>query len=285
MARNEEKNASLLNRFVSQADETRKGIFNVTERRPHIASEVTDLKKAEYWLRDVKFEISKKISYIQNAGLGEHRIRDLNDEINKLLKVKWHWEEQIIKLGGPNYHKKTLEASGKEITGQQGYQYFGAAQNLPGVRELFEKEDVEAEVRKTRKELFKGVKPDYYGWRDEEDPNLLLHEQMAEMENQQRVINEWRSKQSGLGKLDAEELAERKRKLQAEADSMAKAYVHVPSNEEIQEILLKKKKQNLLDKYMSVDAQKNLDDTKELVEGKTPPKMQFTKKRDRETKN
>lgn len=40
---------------------------------------------------------------IQNAGLGEHRIRDLNDEINQLLKVKWQWEMRIIELGGPNY--------------------------------------------------------------------------------------------------------------------------------------------------------------------------------------
>lgn len=37
------------------------------------------------------------------AGLGEFRIRDLNDEINKLLREKRHWEERIIELGGPNY--------------------------------------------------------------------------------------------------------------------------------------------------------------------------------------
>eukprot|EP00400_MALV-I_sp_L67-5_P000319 gene319-549_t len=184
MARNEEKNASLLNRFVSQADETRKGIFNKVERRPGDAYSCTSLKSCYHWLGDVKHEISRKISEIQNAGLGEHRIRDLNDEINKMLKVKWHWEEQIIKLGGKDLHQKTsLDASGKEITGQQGYQYFGAAQTLPGVRELFEREELDVEVRKIRKELFAKIKPDYYGWRDEEDANLLLAENLAEMEN------------------------------------------------------------------------------------------------------
>jgi len=37
------------------------------------------------------------------AGLGEFRIRDLNDEINKLLREKGHWEVRIRELGGPDY--------------------------------------------------------------------------------------------------------------------------------------------------------------------------------------
>ncbi len=38
------------------------------------------------------------------AGLGEFRIRDLNDEINKLLREKRHWEARIKELGGPDYN-------------------------------------------------------------------------------------------------------------------------------------------------------------------------------------
>lgn len=37
------------------------------------------------------------------AGLGEFKIRDLNDEINKLLNEKRHWEERILELGGKDY--------------------------------------------------------------------------------------------------------------------------------------------------------------------------------------
>lgn len=37
------------------------------------------------------------------AGLGEFRIRDLNDEINKLLREKRHWEDRIKELEGPDY--------------------------------------------------------------------------------------------------------------------------------------------------------------------------------------
>ena len=39
-----------------------------------------------------------------SAGLGEFRIRDLNDHINKLLREKIHWQERIVQLGGPNYN-------------------------------------------------------------------------------------------------------------------------------------------------------------------------------------
>ena len=41
--------------------------------------------------------------YVSAAGLGEFRIRDLNDEINKLLREKRHWEERIVELGGADY--------------------------------------------------------------------------------------------------------------------------------------------------------------------------------------
>lgn len=33
-----------------------------------------------------------------------------------------------------------LEKEGKEVPGNRGYRYYGAARDLPGVRELFEEE-------------------------------------------------------------------------------------------------------------------------------------------------
>lgn len=69
------------------------------------------------------------------AGLGEYRIRDLNDEINKLLREKYHWEVQIFNLGGPNYRRigpRYLDREGREVPGNRGYRYFGAARELPG---------------------------------------------------------------------------------------------------------------------------------------------------------
>ena len=52
-------------------------------------------------------QLSPEFSLVLNtqfsAGLGEFRIRDLNDEINKLLREKRHWEDRIKELGGPDY--------------------------------------------------------------------------------------------------------------------------------------------------------------------------------------
>lgn len=50
-------------------------------------------------------------------------MRDLNDEINKLLREKRHWENQIIGLGGANYRRNVamLDDDGKEVPGTKGY--------------------------------------------------------------------------------------------------------------------------------------------------------------------
>lgn len=88
----------------------------VKERRPFLASECSELPKAEKWRRQIISEVSKKVAQIQNAGLGEFRIRDLNDEINKLLREKRHWEVRIKELGGPDYavnHPKTCKPADK----------------------------------------------------------------------------------------------------------------------------------------------------------------------------
>ena len=98
MARNAEKAMTTLARWrQSQLEE--QGQSNKS-RRPYLASECNDLKDAQKWRLDIVREISKKVTQIQNAGLGEFRIRDLNDQINKLLREKRHWEYRIGQLGG-----------------------------------------------------------------------------------------------------------------------------------------------------------------------------------------
>ena len=51
------------------------------------------------------------------------RIRDLNDEINKLIREKGHWERRIVDLGGPDYARaapKVQDSQGFEIKGATG---------------------------------------------------------------------------------------------------------------------------------------------------------------------
>ena len=95
------------------------------------------------------------------------------------MKSKYAWEMQIRKLGGPDYSaQRSGDVDGMALPGGGSYRYFGAAKNLPGVRELFETETPDSKIKeKTREELLTFIEPDYYGWRDEElEPTLLADE-------------------------------------------------------------------------------------------------------------
>ena len=116
MARNEEKARSLFSRW--SALKANGGIGN--QRRPVIASgkfthsltrpshfkslsfkiltfsDCDNIGDANKWRHELISEITKKISEIKNASIGEHRIREVNDEINKLMKTKYHWYTHLI---------------------------------------------------------------------------------------------------------------------------------------------------------------------------------------------
>ena len=64
--------------------------------------------------------------------------------------------------------------------------YFGAAKQLPGVRELFEREPPR-QIRRTRHQMYAHINADYYGFRDEEDGVLERVEATAEREIRNKV--------------------------------------------------------------------------------------------------
>lgn len=189
MARNQEKAQSMLFRF-RQAQAENLGLVGHVERRPTEPSEVTKLTDAEKWRQQIIREISRKVAQILDVGLTDFQIRDLNDDINKSFREKRRWEDQIKHLGGPDYKRagsKMLDNEGKEVPGSSGYRYFGRARDLPGVRELFSTQVVTPD-QKTRFEMYRNVDADYYGYRDEEDGDLLEFEQS--IENQMRANGE-----------------------------------------------------------------------------------------------
>ena len=144
------------------------------------------------------------------AGLTDYEVRDLNDEINKLMREKRHWENQIVALGGANYRRNVamLDDDGKEVPGTKGYKsvspmqfisetlanisylfwiyrYFGRAKDLPGVRELFQSrkhEEEEENQALAHYKKFMNQGPAYYGDLDEADGKLLQFEREAEEE-------------------------------------------------------------------------------------------------------
>jgi pre-mRNA-splicing factor ISY1 len=65
-----------------------------------LAELCSDVHEAERWRMQIIKEIGKNVLLIQNQSLEEHKIRDINDLINKLLREKYHWERRIVELGG-----------------------------------------------------------------------------------------------------------------------------------------------------------------------------------------
>lgn len=199
------------------------------------------------------------------------RLRDLNDEINKLMREKVHWERRIVELGGPDYSKtgpKITDSQGRVVGDAAGrgagYRYFGAAKNLPGVKDLFEHE-APRQVRRTRAEMHKLVDGDYYGFRDEEDGVLVKVEAQAEEKLRTEAEQEWEAQEAerrrqaasaGRAATVAEEVAEEERFV---------AYVPLPDAEEIEARVLESKKAALLSKYTSEALQKEQEQAKALL--------------------
>ncbi|KAK9836708.1 hypothetical protein WJX74_006476 [Apatococcus lobatus] len=269
MARNQEKAQSMLNRFLAAKTEEERG---PKQKRPYLATECHDVNEADRWRQQILREIGRKVMEIQNAGLGEHRIRDLNDVINKLVREKGHWERRIRELGGPDYARnapKATDSEGRELEGASGkgagYRYFGAAKQLPGVKELFEKE-APRQIRRTRHQLYQHIDADYYGFRDEEDGVLEKVEAVAERTLRAQAMDEWREKEAerqaalaeaGGRDMEAEDAAQQQQQF--------KAYVPLPDEKEIEQRVMQKKKAELLAKYTSESLMQQQQESRQLL--------------------
>ena len=252
----------MLNRFVSAKSAANK---EDKSQRPYLASECTDLSDCERYRNQIIREISKKVSLIQNEGLEEHKVRDLNDAINKLMREKGHWERQIKALGGPDYFRTApalLNADdAAEVVPGKGYRYYGAAKNLPGVREMFAKPAPERQKR-SRHEMLKGVDADYYGYRDDDDGVLEPLERSADDERLKAMIDEWEVARAARRELDPDAVAaEERQNAELDGDDHESgveggfiAHVAVPDQEAVKQAILARRKQDLLAKLASGEA-------------------------------
>ena len=98
MARNQEKAQSMLYRF-REASMMEAGLIPRKER-PKTANAVSRIDHCRHYRREIVREIGERLVKIQDVGLNEFQIRDLNDQINKLIKEKDTWEQRIRDLGG-----------------------------------------------------------------------------------------------------------------------------------------------------------------------------------------
>ncbi len=172
----------MLNRWLA----VKQGQISLSKgkRRPP-PSEVSSLTEAENHRSAILARIGSKIVAIQNPGLDEARVRDINDLINRLIQQKNQWEELIVQLGGRDYSRSSGADLGLDsalVVNVEGsaYYYFGAARDLPGVRELLEARQVESKQRKSRVDLHKRVSIRYFGYLDDQDELMLEQEKRAE---------------------------------------------------------------------------------------------------------
>jgi len=242
MARNEEKAQAMLNRFVTAKKDANR---EDKSQRPYLSSECTNVRDCEMYRSQIIKEISKKVSLIQNEGLEEHRVRDLNDSINKLMREKGHWERQIKTLGGPDYFKLAprlgLDDDAAEVVPGKGYRYYGAAKRLPGVRELFKKAPPER-AKRTRFEIFKTIDADYYGYRDDDDGVLVKLEAEAEAGLLAKGTDEWESSKAARREANPQ-LAD---EVEDEEAAQFVAHVAVPDEAAVRQAILARRKQELL---------------------------------------
>lgn len=251
----------MLNRWITMKKNEFRG---PQKHRPFLADECDNLHDAEKWRRSIIKEVTKLISEIQNDNLPEHKLRDLNDLINKKFREKTHWERRIVSLSGPDYSKiapKVSDDSGLQVPGGRGaYRYYGAAKKLPGVAELLRSEPPPPPKR-TRYEMYKGVDADYYGYRDDDDGLLGSSEALQEQQVRQQALEEWKSREiarrkkamgQGQGALVEKSVADFIACLERPQAEVLKAHVkNLPEKEALQRVVLEKRKQRLLEKYVN----------------------------------
>lgn len=237
MARPEEKAQAMMNKWVAMREAGNKPAIG-RGPRPHLASSVEHLADAEYYRNQLVREISQLIAKIQNPGLGEHTIRDINDTINRKLREKYHWNQRVFQLGGVDYNAIEKQRQIEEgdiqsaLVGAGGYRYFGAAKDLPGVQEFFTRQAQRQETQAMKRNQYhNNINGDYFGWREEEDGVLLEMEAKAMQLNQSRSTEKPRDD----GEIDVQTYYE--------------LLTRVPTQEEVAKLLLEEKKRRLLEKF------------------------------------
>ncbi|XP_050508117.1 pre-mRNA-splicing factor ISY1 homolog [Diabrotica virgifera virgifera] len=133
-----------------------------------------------------------------------------------------------------------------------------------GVRELFEQEPPPP-PRKSRAELMKDIDADYYGYMDDDDGILIPLEVKAEKTAVQNTVAEWVSKKEqnlenaenqteeesiyAVQESDDEESKETVQQLVDGSQQRFVAHVPVPSQQDIEQALLRRRKLELMEKY------------------------------------
>ncbi|NWI32408.1 ISY1 factor, partial [Sula dactylatra] len=175
---------------------------------------------------------------------------------------------------------KMLDHEGKEVPGNRvlGLQYRGKNNHMHDSVEL---PQALPPPRKTRAELMKAIDAEYYGYRDEDDGILEPLEQEHEKKVIAEAVEKWKmEREARLARGEEEEEEEvniyavnddesdeegGKEKEGEEGQQKFIAHVPVPSQQEIEEALVRRKKMELLQKYASETLMAQSEEAKTLL--------------------
>jgi len=180
MSRSEEKAKASLNRWRQYSASNRLAQSESTRRV--YASECNSLTECESKRKELIQSISAKVDEIQHVAPDE-KCRKLNDDINKLMRIKGQWERQIRVLGGPDYRLDKTQRG-------NAYMYFGSAKELPEVRALYKEKESEtlttSLVGASKEPIDSSLLTyQYYGFDDED---LIALEVAAEREARKAAV-------------------------------------------------------------------------------------------------
>lgn len=176
-------------------------------------------------------------------------MRQLNDEINDMIKQKYAWDHRIHELGG--IERKSIQLADKmgiEPLNAHQYQYFGRAKDLPGVKEALEpyRED-QTSLSREKEKLFESVDQFYYGFEDVDESELVA-EKKAEEEYStfEGPLADW---VTGLPTILPNGVS-----LTSSFEDSVQSFTpkHVPNQKEVQAFLLQQRKAQLLSKFSNL---------------------------------
>lgn len=82
------------------------------------------------------------------------------------------------------------DAQGREIPGFGGYRYFGAAKDLPGVKEVYRRQ-IPIAPEKTVAQLRKSIDLEYFGDSETQNSSLLEEQKKEEESKRQEDLIRW----------------------------------------------------------------------------------------------
>lgn len=145
LARTAQKKQTTLNRYTRYLKEQEKVKKYGFATRPPSTSQVSDVKAAIYYYREVRAEFSDKMARMnRQMSIDTHgtaEVRVANEDLNALRREMGRWSDRVVALGGEP------QESVASSRARNAFVFYGAAKQLPEAMEASAKSESVGEKR------------------------------------------------------------------------------------------------------------------------------------------